>query len=60
MDNELLYAITVDDLQNEAMERIGRRLSEEEIISCKDYFDWGLNTASVDIIYNTIFTEEIK
>ena len=60
MNNDILYAIRVEDLQNEAIERIGRFLNEEEIISCKKFFDWGFNTAARDIIYNTFFTEEIK
>ena len=35
MDN-IIFGITVEDVQYEAMERIGRKLSDEEIEIVKD------------------------
>ena len=59
MENEIIFAITTEDLQNEAIERIGRKLSDEEIEIAKDGLEWGLQTCNLDNIYNTIFSEMI-
>ena len=59
-DDSIIFQITIGDLQNESMERIGRKLTEEEINIAINAFEWGLRTSAVDIIYNTIFTEMIK
>jgi len=58
MENDNIFSITIKDLQNEAIEKIGRKLTEEEIDIAKDGFEWGLSF-SLDIVYNTIFTEMI-
>lgn len=55
---EFLFRITGEDLQNEAMERIGRILTDDEIEIAKDGIEWGISNA-LDITYNTIFTEMI-
>jgi hypothetical protein len=59
MEDKIIYKITVEDLQSEAMENIGRKLTDEEIDVAKDAFEWGLGETN-HIIYNTIFTEMIK
>jgi EAL domain-containing protein (putative c-di-GMP-specific phosphodiesterase class I) len=56
MKNNIIFQITEEDLQGEAMKRIGRRLNEEEIDIAIDAFEWGLCTCAVADIYNTIFT----
>jgi len=53
-----IFAITLEDLQYESIERIGRKLTEKEIDIAKDGLEWGL-LSSIDIVYNTIFTEMI-
>jgi len=58
MKDNIIFSITIEDLQDEAMERIGRKLTEEEIEIAKDGFEQGLGLP-VDITYNTIFTEMI-
>jgi len=58
-EDNIIFVITKDELQDEAMERIGRKLTDEEIDIAKDAFEWGLRTCNIDIIYNTIFTEMI-
>jgi hypothetical protein len=58
MEDNIIYQITVDDLQNEAMENLGRKLTEDEIEIAKKAFSWGLGETN-HIIYNTIFTEMI-
>ena len=59
MNDNIIFQITIDDLQNEAIERLGRKLSDEEVDIAKGGLDWGLHTCNLDIIYNTIFTEMI-
>jgi len=60
MNDNIIFQITVEDLHSEAMERVGRKLSDEEIDIAKDGLNWGLHTCTLDIIYNTIFTEMIN
>ncbi|GHU75469.1 hypothetical protein FACS189413_19930 [Bacteroidia bacterium] len=59
MEDNIIYKITVEDLQREAIESIGRELNDEEIDIAKDAFEWGLDETN-HIICNTIFTEMIK
>jgi hypothetical protein len=56
---ENVFAISIQDLQFEAQEKIGRELTEAEIIIAKKGIENGLLT-SIDIVYNTIFSELIK
>ncbi|MDR2651503.1 MAG: hypothetical protein LBC68_04205 [Prevotellaceae bacterium] len=60
MENNLIFSITVEDVQNEAMERIGRELTDEEIDIAKNGLEWGIGGITLDITYNTIFTEMIN
>ncbi|NLL28906.1 MAG: hypothetical protein GX259_08915 [Bacteroidales bacterium] len=57
--NEILLSFTVEDLQLEAIERIGRKLNDEEIRIAKKGLESGLLT-SIDVVYSTIFNEMIK
>jgi hypothetical protein len=57
--DDVIFLITKEDLQDEANNRIGRELTEEEIEIAKDGLEWGLHTCNLDIIYDTIFTEMI-
>jgi hypothetical protein len=59
-DNNIIFQITLEDLQNESMERIGRKLDDDEVDIAKNAFECGLCTCAIDIIYNTIFTEMIN
>ena len=54
----LVFAITLDDLQNESLEKIGRTLTDEEIYIAKKGLEFGLLT-DIDTVYSTIFTEMI-
>ena len=56
---ENVFAISIEDLQVEAREKLGRELKEEEIIIAKKGLENGLLT-SIDVVYNTIFSEMIK
>ena len=58
MKNNILFAITVEDMQEYAMEKIGRKLTEEELHIAKKGLDSGLQLAT-DISKHTIVTEMI-
>ena len=55
---EYIFAISFEDLQYEAKEKIGRELAEEEIEIAKKGLEYGLLT-DIDTVYNTIFKEMI-
>ena len=58
MNSNIIFQITEEDLQYEAMEKIGRKLSNDEIEIAKKGLEWGLLT-TIDVVYNTIFKEMI-
>jgi len=55
----VLFAITIGDVQNEAKEKLGRELTQEELLIAKKGLEWGLFT-DIHTVYNTIFTEMIE
>lgn len=57
-NQEWIFSITIEDLQAEALEKIGRVLNDEEIEVAKKGLMWGLMT-DIDTGYNTIFNEMI-
>ena len=59
MDDCIIFQITEEDLQNEAIERIGRKLTEDEIYSAKKGIEWGLGDINLIMTYDTIFNEMI-
>lgn len=54
----LVFAITLDDLQSESLEKIGRTLTDEEIHIAQKGLEFGLLT-DIGTVYKTIFTEMI-
>lgn len=56
--NEIIFAITKEDLQFEAKERIGRELTEEEIHIAKKGLENGL-LPDIGTVYQAIFQEMI-
>jgi len=56
--DEIIFAITKEDLQFEAREKIGRELTGEEIVKAQKGLQFGLLT-DIDNIYMTIFSEMI-
>jgi len=58
MKNNVLFSITVEDMQEYAMSKIGRELTEEELQIAKKGLENGLQTAA-DISMHTIVTEMI-
>jgi hypothetical protein len=57
-EEKILFVITVADVQHWAEEKLGRRLTYEELQIAKDKLEWGLSE-DIDVVYNTIF-EEMK
>ncbi len=53
-----LFSITVGDIQHEAIEKIGRTLTQDELLIAKKGLEYGLHT-DIDIIYSAIFYEMI-
>lgn len=54
----IVFAITIDDLQYEATEKIGRTLTAEEIYIAKKGLENGL-LFDIGTVYRAIFTEMI-
>ena len=59
MENNILFVITVEDMQEYAMKKIGRELTEGELDIAKEGLENGL-LFDIDTVYNTIITEMIK
>ena len=57
-EEEILFVITVADVQRWAEEKLGRRLTYEELQIAKDKLEWGLSE-DIDVVYSAIF-EEMK
>ncbi len=56
--NDLVFSITLEDLQSEALRIIGRTLTDEEVYIAKKGVESGLMT-DIDTVYRTIFFEMI-
>jgi len=56
--DKIVFSITLEELQIEALEKIGRTLTEEEIHIAKKGLEFGLLT-DIESIYATIFREMI-
>ena len=54
--NDLLFGITKEDVQIKAMEKIGRRLTKDELKIAEKGLEAGL-TFDIDAIYSAIFDE---
>ena len=57
-EDNLLFSISEEDMQIEALEKIGRTLTGEELEIARKGLEWGLLT-DIDSVYNAIF-EEMK
>ena len=57
-EEEILFVITVADVQHWAEEKLGRWLTYEELQIAKDKMEWGLSE-DIDMVYSAIF-EEMK
>jgi hypothetical protein len=55
---KIVWSLTEFDVQAEALQTLGRILTDEELDIATKAFEWGIGE-SIRIIYNTIFTEMI-
>jgi hypothetical protein len=53
---DIIFLIKREDIQTEAIDRLGRLLSDDEIICMKKSLEWAIGE-NMQIMYNTIFTE---
>jgi len=58
-ESKILFSITEEDVQIEATEKIGRKLTYDEIQIAKKGLESGILTG-IDIIYKTIMLEMMK
>ena len=58
-NSKVLFSISEDDIQIEAEEKIGRKLTEDEMQIAKKGLESGILTG-IDIVYKTIMLEMIK
>ena len=59
MNKNIIFQITEEDLQDEAMARIGRKLTDDEMHSAKKGIEWGLGDITLISTYDAIF-DDIK
>lgn len=57
-NTKIIYPITVGDLQNDAIKRIGRRLNDDELHTAKKCVEWGLSSV-VDITLKSAIEEAV-
>ena len=57
-NKEFVFAISLEDLQSEAIQKIGRKLTDGEVEIAKKGLEYGLLT-DIDTVYNAIFEEMI-
>ncbi len=58
MKNNILFAITVEDMQEYAIEKIGRELTYNELDIAKEGLE-NVLLFDINTVYNTIITEMI-
>lgn len=56
---DILFYISKETLQYEALQKIGRYLTDEELDIAKKGLEWGL-MFDIETVYNTILFEMIK
>ena len=58
-NTKVIYPITIMDLQNDAIKRIGRELNDEELYTAKKCIEWGLSSI-VDITLKSAIEEAVN
>lgn len=43
-NTKVIYPITIGDLQNDSIKRIGRKLTDSELHTAKKCVEWGLSS----------------
>ena len=55
---KVIYPITIGDLQDDAIKRIGRKLNDDELHTAKKCVEWGLSSI-VDITLKSAIEEAV-
>lgn len=58
-NNEIIFSVTVKDIQKEAINRIGRKLTNDEMYTAKKGIESGLSF-DIDTVIKTAIDEAIK
>lgn len=58
-NSETIFSVTVEELQNEAMRRIGRKLTDEELSVASRGIESGLSF-DIDTVFQTAIEEAIS
>ncbi len=57
--DEIIYSVTIGDIQFEAKRYIGRELTEDEIYYATKGIDWGLST-DIGIVFQTAIEDAVE
>jgi len=58
-NNEIIFSIAVEDLQNEAINQVGRKLTDNELYTAKKGIESGL-LFDIDTVMKTAIEEAVK
>lgn len=56
--DEIIYSVTIGEIQFEAKRYIGRELTEDEIYYATKGIDWGLST-DIEIVFQTAIEDSV-
>jgi hypothetical protein len=55
----VIFSINLEDLQEEAVRHIKRKLTDDEVDTAKKCIEWGLYTG-IDIVFKSAIDEAVK